>query len=97
MTTAPFSPKLIKGGLVLIGAVSARVLRIVSLPYNADTLMRKLQAQEAGGDSAGRVEPIRFKGPAIETISFEAKSDATARSLAPGAPRACSTERSLAA
>jgi hypothetical protein len=77
MTTAPFSPKLIKGGLVLIDADSARVLRIISLQYNADTLTRKFQAQEAGGESGNRVEPTRFKGPAIETISFEADIDAT--------------------
>lgn len=77
MTTFPNSPKLIKGGLVLIDADTARVLRVISLQYNADTLTRKLQAQEAGGESANRVEPTRFKGPAVETISFEAEVDAT--------------------
>jgi hypothetical protein len=71
------SPKLIKGGLVLVDAETARVLRIISLQYNADTLTRKLQTQEAGGESGNRVEPTRFKGPAIETISFEAEIDAT--------------------
>lgn len=77
MTTFPNSPKLIKGGLVLVDADTARVLRIISLQYNADTLTRKLQPQEAGGESGNRVEPTRFKGPAIETISFEAEIDAT--------------------
>lgn len=77
MTTAPFSPKLIKGGLVVVDADTAKVLRIVSLQYNADSLTRKLQAQEAGGESGNRVEPTRFKGPAVETISFEADIDAT--------------------
>src|SRR5262249_7118495 len=37
---------------------------------------RKLQAQEIGGEAGNRVEPTRFKGPAIETISFEADIDA---------------------
>jgi hypothetical protein len=77
MTGFSASPKLIKGGLVLIDADTARVLRVISLQYNADTLTRKLQAQEAGGESGNRVEPTRFKGPAIETISFEAEIDAT--------------------
>ena len=78
MTTTPFSPKLIKGGLVLVDPESAQVQRVISLQYNADTLTRKLQAQEAGGEGGGnRAEPMRFKGPAVETISFEADIDAT--------------------
>lgn len=78
MSTFPNSPKLVKGGLVLIDPDSANVQRVVSLQYNADTLTRKLQAQEAGGEGgAGRAEPTRFKGPAVETISFEADIDAT--------------------
>ena len=77
MTGFSASPKLIKGGLVLIDADTARVLRVISLQYNADTLTRKLQAQETGGESGNRVEPTRFKGPAVETISLEAEIDAT--------------------
>lgn len=77
MTSFPNSPKLIKGGLVLIDADTARVLQVISLQYNADTLTRKMQTQEAGGESGNRVEPTRFKGPAIETISLEADIDAT--------------------
>lgn len=76
MSTFPNSPKLVKGGLVLIDPDSAQVQRVVSLQYNADTLTRKLQAQEAGGEGP-RAEPTRFKGPAVETISFEADIDAT--------------------
>ena len=78
VTTFPNSPKLIKGGLVLVDPESAQVQRVISLQYNADTLTRKLQAQEAGGEGGGnRAEPMRFKGPAVETISFEADIDAT--------------------
>lgn len=72
------SPKLIKAGLVLVDAETARVLRIISLQYNSDTLTRKFQTQETGGDGGGnRVEPTRFKGPAIETFTLEAEIDAT--------------------
>ncbi|AXV77041.1 MULTISPECIES: hypothetical protein [Ralstonia solanacearum species complex] len=77
MNTFPNAPRLVKGGLVMIDADTAQVLRIISLQYNADTLTRKLQAQETGGESGNRVEPTRFKGPAVETISFEADIDAT--------------------
>ena len=78
MTTFPNSPKLLKGGLVLVDAETARVQRIISLQYNADTLTRKFQTQETGGEGGGiRVEPTRFKGPAIETITLEAEIDAT--------------------
>ena len=77
MSSFPNSPRLIKGGLVLIDADTARVLRIISLQYNADSLTRTLQAQAAGGEAGNRVEPMRFKGPAVETIKLEADIDAT--------------------
>src|ERR1700674_3127858 len=77
MTSFPGSPKLLKGGLVIVDADSARVLRIISLQYNADTLTRTLQVQAAGGEAGNRVEPLRFKGPAVETFKLEADIDAT--------------------
>ena len=77
MTTFPNAPKLIKGGIVLIDAETASVVRIISLQYNADTLTRRFQMQETGGEGGGRVEPTRFKGPAIESISLDAEIDAT--------------------
>ena len=79
MSTTPNSPKLIKGGLVLVDPESAQVRRVISLQYNADSLTRKLQAQSVGGEGTDRTEPTRFKGPAVETISFEAAIDATAQ------------------
>lgn len=76
--TAPFSPKLIKGGIVLIDPATAQVQRVIALQYNADSLKRELKGQEAGGEAGSdRAEPTRFKGPAVETISFEADLDAT--------------------
>jgi hypothetical protein len=80
----PNSPKLLKGGIVLVDPESARVLRIVSLQYNPDTLTRTLQVQSAGGDAAHRSEPLRFKGPAVETIKLDAAIDATDQLEVPG-------------
>ena len=77
MSTFPNSPKLIKACLVIVDAGTARVLRIISLQYNSDSLSRSLTAQTAGGNDHDRVEPMRFKGPAVETFKLEADIDAT--------------------
>ena len=77
MSSFPGSPKLIKGGIVLVDAETASVLRIISLQYNSDSLTRTLQVQTAGGSSNDRVEPVRFKGPAVETFKLDADIDAT--------------------
>ena len=50
MTSAPFSPKLLKGGLVLVDAETAKVLSVISLQYNSDSLTRTL----AGPDDRRR-------------------------------------------
>jgi hypothetical protein len=71
------SPKLIKGGMVLVDAVSGSVLRVITLQYNSDSISRSLQVQTAGSAAAERAEPVRFKGPAVETIKLEADLDAT--------------------
>lgn len=77
MSTFPNSPKLVKGGLVLIDPESARVLRVIALQYNAETLKRSLKPQDGGGEGADRAEATRFRGPAVETYSFDAELDAT--------------------
>jgi len=77
MSSFPGSPKLIKGGLVLVDADTARVLSVISLQYNSDSLTRTLQVQTTGGQATDRVEPVRFKGPAVETFKLEADIDAT--------------------
>jgi len=76
VSTFPNSPRLVKGGLVLIDPESSAVVRIVSLQYNPDTLSRTLQVQ-ATGESAQRSQALRLTGPAVETITLEAEIDAT--------------------
>ena len=76
MTTFPNSPRILKGGLVLVDPESARILRIIALQYNPESLSRSLQIQSAGGEGGNRSEPMRFKGPAVETIKLEADIDA---------------------
>lgn len=76
MTTFPNSPKILKGGIVLIDPTSARVQRIISLQYNPDSLTRTLQVQSTGGEEGNRSEPMRFTGPAVETFKLDAEIDA---------------------
>ena len=70
------SPRLVKGGLVLVDPASGAVRRVVTLQYNPDTLSRTLEIQGAGG-SGDRSEALRLKGPPVETIKLDAEIDAT--------------------
>lgn len=75
MTGFSNSPRIVKGGLVLIDPDSAQVRRVISLQYNPDTLTRTLQVQHMG-EGADKSEALRLKGPALETIKLEADIDA---------------------
>ncbi len=77
MTTFPGSPRLVKGGIVLIDQDTSAVLRIITLQYNSDTLTRTLQVQGVSGEGADRSEALRLKGPPVETIKLDAEIDAT--------------------
>jgi hypothetical protein len=78
MTGLTSSPKLLKGGLVVLAPGGGAVRRRIALQYNPDTLTRSYQVQGVGGDSGGeRAQPFRLKGPAIESIRLEAEIDAT--------------------
>ena len=76
MTGAPISPRTLKGGIVLVDPATARIIRVITLQYNPDSVTRSLQVQavKEGGD---RSEALRLKGPPIETIKLEAEIDAT--------------------
>jgi hypothetical protein len=75
MTTFPGSPKLIKGGIVLLNPDTSAVQRIIALQYNSDTLSRSFQIQGVGANG-DRSEAFRLKGPPVETIKLEAEIDA---------------------
>ena len=76
MTTFPGSPKLLKGGIVLIDPVTGAVQRVIVLQYSPDTLSRSLQVQGVA-ESGDRSQALRLKGEPIETIKLEAEIDAT--------------------
>ncbi len=74
MTTFPNSPKVVKGGIVLIDAKSGATLNMISMQYNPESLSRSYEPQGFG--DGGQGEALRFKGPAIETLTIEVDIDA---------------------
>jgi hypothetical protein len=70
------SPRLLKGGLILIDPASGAVQRVIALQYNPDLLTRTL-APQGTGTSATVSEPLRLKGPPVETIKLDIELDAT--------------------
>jgi hypothetical protein len=71
------SPRLARGGLVVMDPTTGRVLSIIAFQYNPDTLTRTIQVQGIGAEPGDRLEALRLKGPAHETIKLDAEFDAT--------------------
>ena len=61
MSTFPGSPRLIKGGIVMIDPDTSAVQRVITLQYNPGTLTRTLQVQGVGEDG-DRSEALRLTG-----------------------------------
>ena len=78
MSAFPGSPRVLRGGIVLLDPDNFTVLPngIIVLQYNADTLTRsfKIKGAEEGGD---RSEALRLVGPPVETFKLDAEIDAT--------------------
>jgi hypothetical protein len=77
MSAFPGSPRVLKGGLVLLDPDTFTVLPngIIVLQYNPDSLTRsfKIKGIEEGGD---RSEALRLTGPPVESIKLDAELDA---------------------
>lgn len=73
----PLSPRLVKGGLVTLDPDTSVVTGVIALQYNPDSLSRSMQIQSLPGGTDGvRVDVLRLRGPAVETIKLEAELDA---------------------
>lgn len=59
MTSFPNSPRLSKGGIVVMDQLTSAVRRIIPLQYNPDSLSRTLQVQGVGGEGGDRLEALR--------------------------------------
>lgn len=77
MGTSPDSPRILKGGLVLIDNTTAKVLQIIAFQINPDSIVRSLQIKGVSGESGDHMEALRLKGPPVETIKIEAEIDGT--------------------
>ncbi len=75
MSSFPGSPRVIKGGIVLVDPQSAAVQRVIVMQYNPDTLTRTLQPQAVGGEAGDRLEALRLRGAPVETIKVDAELD----------------------
>lgn len=78
MTTYPNSPRLIKGGIVLLDPETAQVKDIISLQYNPETMTRSFQIQGADpGEGGDRSQALRLRGPPVESYRLDVELDAT--------------------
>ena len=78
MSASPLSPRLLKGGIVTLDPDTSALQSVIALQYNPDSLSRTLQIQAVqGGQDGVRVDALRLRGPAVETIKVEAELDAT--------------------
>jgi len=76
-TASPISPRLVRAGIVTMDPDTSVVRSVIALQYNPDSLTRTLQIQAAkGGEDGVRVDALRLRGPAVETIKMEAELDA---------------------
>ena len=78
MTAFPaISPHILKGGIALVDPDTGRVVQIIALQYNPETLSRTFQPQAVAAEGgADRSQALRLKGPPIETYKLEAEIDA---------------------
>jgi hypothetical protein len=76
--SSPGSPRLARGGIVLLDPVSSRIMRVIALQYNPDGMSRTLQPQGVGQEAGDRLEALRLTGPPHETLTLdEVELDAT--------------------
>jgi hypothetical protein len=76
-TSFPISPRLVRAGIVTMDPDTSAVQSIIALQYNPDSLTRTLQIQAVpGGQDGVRMDALRLRGPAVETIKVEAELDA---------------------
>ena len=77
---------------------TSAVKSVIALQYNPDSLSRTLQIQAVqGGQDGTRVDALRLRGPAVETIKIDAELDATDQLELPDAVSARGATRSASA
>lgn len=77
MSGFPGSPRILKGGIVLVNPLTGAIERIIRLQYNPDTLTRSFQIRSVGGEGANSADAMRLTGPPVESYKLDAEIDAT--------------------
>jgi hypothetical protein len=67
------SPRLLRGGLVLLDPMSGTVQRVLPLQYNPDSITRTLQVQDMG-DSGNRADSLRLRDRQSRRSSLRSRS-----------------------
>lgn len=76
MSDFPGTPKVLRGGLVLVDPVTAAIQRIIGFEINPDSISRTLAIRGVSADGGDHLEALRLKGPPTETLKFEVEMDA---------------------
>ncbi len=75
MPSSPLSPKILKGGIVLLDPDTSAVKKIIPHQYNPESITRSLTPQRlTDGD---QVDALRLTAPPEETYTLEIELDAT--------------------
>lgn len=75
MPSSPLSPKILKGGIVLLAPDTFAVEKIIPLQYNPESISRSLTPQRlAVGEQS---DALRLTGPAEEIYTLDVELDAT--------------------
>ncbi len=75
MPSSPLSPKILKGGIVLLDPDTSAVEKIIPLQYNPESISRSLTPKRlSNGD---QTDALRLTGPPEETYTLEVELDAT--------------------
>jgi hypothetical protein len=77
MSTFPGTPRILKGGIVLVNPLTGTIQKIILLQYNPDTLTRSFQIRSVGGEGSNSADAMRLTGPPIESYKLDAEIDAT--------------------
>ncbi len=76
MLSSPLSPRVLQGAFVCLDPATFAPTRIISFPYNPETLCRKLEPEPAAPDATNPVPAILPASPR-QVIRFTLQMDAT--------------------
>jgi len=75
--TSKLRPQLLRGGIATLEPGSTQVKTIVELQYNPDSISRTLTPQTWDSGSGDKLNTLRLRGPAQETLRVDVEIDAT--------------------